>query len=249
MIKLPANQSSKAIDLFALDVPKNDFISVSSDITGVSGARLDAHMWLPMCAPIYEISPNLSDYLVIPVVTVISELPNTNGDFVEREEIMAFNPQFGMCMYNTFKGKPVQYEHQNKILNHARGVIFDCYVSPLKGFAGKRCKIVQLLGIDKTKDRQTANEVAQGLINTYSVGAKYQAYQCSITGKVYKPNQPPGQYTQPNVPTYRLKNGQLVFRKLKGMYGFETSIVKNPAFVSALSDDIIDMGSAQFEFN
>ena len=249
MISLSAKSKSKAIDLFDLDVPKNNYISVSSSIAGVSGARLDAHMWLPMCAPIYEISPNLNDYLVVPVVTVVSDLPNTNGDYIEREEIMAFNPHFGMCFYNTFKGKPVQVEHDNAVLNRARGVILDCYVSPLKGFSGKRCKIVQLLAIDKSKDRKTAQEVAQGLINTYSVGAKYQAYQCSISGKIYKPNQQPGQFTQPNVPTYRAENGQLVFRKLKNLYGFETSIVKNPAFVSALSDDIIDLGSAQFDFN
>lgn len=246
--KLLSKTSSKVIDVFDSDIPKNDFISVSSNITGVSGSRLDVHKWLPHAAPHYQISPNLNDYIIVPVVTVVSEIPNTNGDFIEREEIMEFNTQFGMCFYNTFKGKPVQHEHNNKVLSQARGVILDCYVSPLKGFAGNRIKIVQLLAIDKTKDREIANDIANRKINTYSIGAKYQAYQCSISKKIYRPNQQAGQYTQPNVPTYRLNNGQLVFRKLKDLYGFETSIVKNPAFISALSDDIIDMSSAKFDF-
>lgn len=245
---LGASGFGKPLDIFSSDVTRNDFISVSSEISGVSGARLDVHKWLPMAASHYEISPNINDYLVVPVVTVVSEVPNTNGDFIEKEEIMAFDPHFGMCFYNTFKGKPVQVEHDNKILHHARGVILDCYVSPLKGFSNNRIKIVQLLAIDKSKDRQIANQVAKNEINTYSIGAKYQSYQCSITGKEYKPGSPMGQYTKPNMPTYKLQNGQLVFRKLKNLFGFETSIVKNPAFISALSDDIIDMSSARFVF-
>lgn len=239
---------TKPIDLFSTDVPKNNYISVSSDITGESGSRLDAHIWLPFCAKVYEISPRLEDYVVIPVVTVISDLPNTNGDCIELSEMLAFNADHGMPFYKTFKGKPVQLEHQNKILNKARGVILDAYISPLKGFNGKRGKIVELLAVDKTKDRDVANRVLSGEYNTYSIGARFAKYECSITGKVYQPGQPAGKYTQPGVPTYVNDQGQLVFRKLKGLEGFETSIVKNPAYYSALSDDLIDMGSSLFTF-
>ena len=241
-------RSMKPIDIFELDVPKNDYISVSSNITGESGSRLDAHTWLPLCAPIYEISANLNDYIIVPVVTVISDIPNTNGDCIELAEMMAFNAEHGMPFYKTFKGKPVQLEHDNKILNRARGVILDSYISPLSGFKGKRGKIVQLLAIDKTKDRESARKVMSGDINTYSIGARFTEYQCSVSGKIYRPGMPAGQYTQPGVPTYMRDDGQLVFRKLKGLYGFETSIVATPAYTCAVSDDLIDMGGSLFTF-
>lgn len=241
-------RAMKAIDLFELDVPKNDYISVSSSIAGESGARLDAHTWLPLCAPIYEISANLNDYVIVPVVTVISDLPNTNGDSIELAEMMAFNAEHGMPFYKTFKGKPVQLEHDNKVLNRARGVILDSYISPLTGFGGKRGKIVQLLAIDKTKDRETARKVLSGDINTYSIGARFTEYQCSVTGRIYKPGMPAGQFTQPGVPTYMREDGQLVFRSLKGLCGFETSIVGTPAYTCAVSDDLIDMGQSLFTF-
>lgn len=227
---------------------KEDFITVSNSLSGGEGGRLDAHVWLPFCAPIYEISPKLEDYIIVPVVTVISDIPNTNGDCIELSEMLAFNPEYGLPFYKTFKGKPVHVEHDNKILNRARGVILDSYISPLRGFKGKRGKIVQLLAIDKTKDREIANKVLSGEINTYSIGARFSEYQCSITNKIYRPGMPAGHYTQPGVPTYMLENGQLVFRKLRGLVGFETSIVSNPAFSCALSDNIIDVGNNLFTF-
>lgn len=224
-------------------------LSAMSDVSlDVRQARLDVHTWLPLCAPIYEISPTIEDYLVVPVVTVISDIPNTNGDCIELKEMLAFNPQVGMPFYKTFKGKPVFSEHANNILKHAKGVIFDSYISPLNGFRGKRGKIVLLLGIDKRKDRELARKVQQGEINTYSIGARFAEYECSISGRIYRPGLPAGQYTQPGVPTYMRKDGQLVFRKLKNLDGFETSIVQSPAYFSALSDDIIDMGGANYVF-
>jgi hypothetical protein len=242
-------KAQKAIDLFEQGVSNKRFVSVSADITGESGSRLDAHTWLPQCAPIYEISPNLEDYIVVPVVTVISDLPNTNGDCIELAEMLAFNPEYGMPFYKTFKGKPVQLEHDNKVLNRARGVILDAYISPLSGFGSvTRAKIVELLAIDKTKDREYARKVLSGEMNTYSIGARYTEYQCSISGRIYRPGTPAGAYTQPGVPTYMRDDGQLAYRKLKGLVGFETSGVKTPAYVSAIGDDLIDMGGSLFNF-
>lgn len=215
----------------------------------ISDARIDAHTWLPLCAPVYKISPNLDDYLVVPVVAVISDIPNTNGDCIELKEMMRFDPQNGMPFYKSFKGKPVHLEHANSVHEHAKGVIFDSYLSPLTGFKGSRGKIVLLLGIDKTKDREVARKVNTGEINTYSIGARYTEYECSISGRIYRPGLPAGQYTQPGVPTYMRNDGQLVYRKLKKLLGFECSVVEVPAFSSAVSDDIIDMGGSTFIFH
>lgn len=236
------------IDIFRSK--KSEQISVSSSLTGREGeSRIDAHTWLPLCAPIYKISKNLSDYIIVPVVSVISDLPNTNGDCIELNEIMNFNSEHGMPFYKTFKGKPVFLEHDNKVLERARGVILDAYVSPLTGFRGSRAKIVQLLAIDKTKDRENARKVMNGEINTYSIGARFTEYECSVTGKIYRPGMSPGKFTQPGVPTYMRDDGQLVFRKLKGLVGFEISLVANPAYVCALSDNLIDFSNSLFNFS
>lgn len=240
-VQMQSYASGKPIDIFASKQPVNDFVSLSSGITGVEGGRLDAHIWLPLCAESYNISPNLKDYVVIPVITIISDLPNTNGDSISKQQLLRFDTECGMPMYKTFKGKPTHTEHENKDLLRSKGVIFDAYISPLRGFRGNRAKVVELLGFDRTKDPKLVSEILSGEVNTYSIGARFGSYVCSITGQRHYPNMAPSKYTQPGMPTYSLPDGRLAYRELFDLVGFETSRVRVPAYTSAVSDDMLDL--------
>lgn len=238
---MQAMNTQKPIDLFAEDTPRNKPIAVSSDITGVNGSRLDAHFWLPMAAKTLDISSDIRDFLAIPVVAFFSEIPNTNGDSISKEELLRWQPEYGCPSYMTFKGKPTYEEHKNDVLHEAKGIIFDVYLSKLTNFHGNHYKVVMLAGFDRSKDTRLANSIASGEVNTYSIGAHYDEYICSATNLKYGPSQSPGRFTRPGIPTYMDSTGQLIFRKLCNIRGFELSSVGYPAYTSALSDEILDM--------
>lgn len=214
-------------------------ISVSSNITGVSGSQVDAHFWLPMCASTYNISKKLSDYVCVPVVGFFTDIPNTNGDSISKQEALAWDSDSGCPAYKTFKGKPTHVEHANGDLKAAKGVIFDSYISPLSGFNGQHAKVVMLAAFDRSKDRVLVDSILSGQHNKYSIGAKFDAYTCSITGNTYA-DAKGSQFTRPGVPTYTNMYNQLVYRSLHNIRGFELSVVATPAFCTAVSDTILN---------
>jgi hypothetical protein len=211
--------------------------ALASSITGgESGAELDCHFWLPSAAEQYCLSRNLSDYIMIPVPTIVSDMPNTNGVSFPRGELIKFNPDAGRLAFKTFKGKPTHAEHANQDIKQAKGVILDVFATPLKGFAGnKLIKIVELLSFDRSKDPALAADILSGAINSYSMGAYFEGYACSLCGK----GRNQCRHTGPKEPLYKMTSGELVYRNIFNIGGFETSAVKNPAFCFALSNKLM----------
>jgi len=223
------------------DAPKNNKIRLNPNaLGGDSSIDIDASMWLPMASKTYNISPSLKDYVIVPVPSIISDLPNTNGDSFSREQLMMFNIQQGRMAYKTFKGKPTYKEHNNTNPVEARGVILDVYLRPLKGYNSKYLKLVKLLAFDRYKDPELCNKILRGEINTYSMGMLYKEYECSVCG--FKANSSSSKCSHTNLrkPLYRLTDGRLVYRKCRYLTGFETSAVADPAYVCATSDFILN---------
>jgi hypothetical protein len=94
----------------------------------------DCNFWLPAAAKTYNISPNIADYVLIPVPALITEMPNTNGDSVTAAELVKFDHRYGCLSFKTFKGKPLFIEHDHNDHTKAKGVILDSYLTPLKRF-------------------------------------------------------------------------------------------------------------------
>jgi hypothetical protein len=202
---------------------------------------IDANLWLPRAAEHYQISPKLSDYILVPVPSLVSELPNTNGDSVTKEELMRFMPDFGQLAYRTWVGKPTHVEHDNKDITKAKGVIFDVFLRKLPSFAGGHVKVIKLLGFDRTKDPVLCQAILDKKVNTYSLGMYFKAYECSICGNEVGQNYGQQcQHTRPRRKTYKQADGRLAYRRCKHIVGFETSVVADPAFVSANSDMIMN---------
>lgn len=205
---------------------------------------IDANLWLPRAAEHYQISPKLSDYILVPVPSVISELPNTNGDSVSKEELMRFVPELGQLAYRTWVGKPTYIEHRNKDITKARGVILDVFLRKLNNFSGGHVKVVKLLGFDRTKDPVLCQAILENKVNTYSLGMYFKSYSCSVCENEVGQNYGRAcSHTQPRRKTYKQSDGRLVFRKCKHIVGFETSVVADPAYVLANSNMILNPAS------
>lgn len=214
-------------------------LSITGQRLGMSDSiSLDFNIWLPKAAEVYNISPDIRDYILVPVPVNISEIPNTNGDGFSLKEWTSFNPQQGELAFRTFKGKPTYVEHlDNTIAHKARGVIVDNHLSPLRGFRGNHAKLTLLLSFDRTKDPKRCDRILSGELNTYSKGTTYRAYTCSICGRVVTAKQKNfcehTDFTRPLRMDFL--SGKLVYRDCIGLTGFECSSVDDPAFACAAS--------------
>jgi hypothetical protein len=99
-------------------------------------ALLDVRTWLPFASKKYEISPNIEDYIVTPVITITSDVSNRNGVGFALSDLVKFNPDMGMQAYKTFKAKPTHVEHENKDITKAKGVILDTFLRKIPGKSG-----------------------------------------------------------------------------------------------------------------
>lgn len=222
--KLKASRSSASIQM------KSESLGLDSS----EGVALDANTWLPSCAEKYNISPDLRDYVLVPIPATITGIPNTNGDCFSTKQMLEFQPQHGMQSFKTFKGKPTHVEHVNKDYSIAKGVIFDSYLQPLKGFQGNHARLSLLLGFDRTRDPKLCDDILNHRINTYSIGVLYTAFRCSVCGHyVEQGNMRFCNHTNLKKPTHVNDYGKLVYRNCENLTGFECSSVKNPAFISA----------------
>ncbi len=224
-----------AIDLHKLGASKTSkSIPIADGASAGEGIDIDANVWLPQAAEHYNISPNIQDYVLAPIPATITSIPNTNGDCFTTKRMLEFIPDLGQLAYKTFKGKPTHVEHVNKDYSIAKGVIFDAYLKPLRGFGGNHARLILLLGFDRTRDPVLAEKIASNQLNTYSIGAHYNAYQCSVCGHVTEQKTMiTCSHTKLKVATYLNSNRQLTYRELINFIGFECSAVEDPAFVSA----------------
>ncbi len=233
--------STQSFSLEGAKLEKTDKKTIlTPNNTGLSKPiAVDVNYWLAQAAECYNISKKLEDYLITPVIAVISDLPNTNGDAFSKRELLAFNPDAGMLAYQTFKGKPCHHEHNNKDHSIAKGVILDVDIMPLRTHSGNHVKLIHLAAFDRTRDPKLCNEISSGRLNTYSMGAYYDSYKCSICdNRVGKDGANTScSHTQLRKPTYMDPvTRQLAFRFCEKVNGFEISLVSDPAFISAISD-------------
>lgn len=239
-----AFMDGKAIDIHkeikskTIQIASNDLViqKKANTLSAEGEQKLDISNWLPFAAKKYHISPDIHDYIFVPVLTIPSDIPNRNGVAFPLKTLLEFNIDAGCQGYKTFRGKPVHYEHQNKDPVKAKGVIVDSFLRPMKGFGnGNLWKVMLLLAIDRTKDVNLSGDIMKGNMNSYSMGAYVDKYTCSYCGSdVGKCEHIP---LKSPVAFYK-KDGKLVFKNMHGMLGFECSSVGTPAWSPATSDII-----------
>lgn len=213
-------------------------------ITGDGGNQLhvplDLKTWLPFAAKDYHISPDPKDHIVVPVIVMPSDLPNRNGVAFPLHQLAKWDPEIGRIAYKTWKGMPTYSEHANNDYTQARGVIADSLLRKLNGFnQGQIWKVLLLLTFDRSKYPDVARRILTGETNSYSMGAWVNEYQCSYCNSAL------GKcgHIHPKKPTeMSVINGHMAFRNAIGIRGFECSEVGTPAYISAISDSVSQLG-------
>lgn len=228
-----------------IELHKNKVEDVVQRLTGSVEKSIEANTWLPFAAPYYNISADIRDYVLIPVPVIINDLPNTNGDSVSLKELLKFNPDLGMQAFKTFRGKPAFVEHDNKKIDRAKGVILDVFMQPIRKFGdGRYYKVIELLAYDRSKDPLLVNSILSGENNAYSIGFYYKSYTCSICGTHVKQTKfgttSHCDHTFLKKKPYKMPDGRICYRQCHDIVGFETSVVKDPAYKIAIGSHVIN---------
>ena len=200
--------------------------------------------WVRLAASAYNISPDIQDYIMVPVILFHANVPNRNSVGFSMSDLASFSREYGMQLYKTWKGKPVHHEHENDNPVEAKGVVLDTFMKR----DGPFWKVIAYLSIDRDKDSVLANRIAKKELKTYSMGAYITGgFQCSKCGAaegncIHLNKSLKGQETERSMnilpPEGNGTKPELVY--LAGRYpvGFEVSAVENPAFIMAENDVI-----------
>jgi hypothetical protein len=204
--------------------------------------------WLPHAAKVYHISPRVEDYILVSTIICPSDIPNRNGIAFPTGELARFQPPpMNRMVYEAWAKCPVHYEHDNEDHTKAYGVIFDSTFHKVQGYGGgKLWKVQGLLGIDKQKYPDMARRVLEGEVNTYSMGALVDYFQCGFCGTECSST-----HVCPHISSIKNVNwsvqqsydGQkhLAFLNAFGISPIECSIVEDPAWAPALSDTVFEV--------
>jgi hypothetical protein len=207
----------------------NPHTVISSDTTEmVREAVLDVREWLPFASEVYKISADIKDYVMVPVVVMISDLPNRNLVAFPYTELTRFNPTAGVVAYKTWRGKGCYQEHANQILEDAKGVILDAAMRPLTNYHGDFWKVQLLLSFDRSKDPILANSILTRELSSFSMGALCSNYSCSICDKLVSKGG--CEHVELHKPVMNIYNQNLAYLQAIDPLGFETSAVKIPAY-------------------
>jgi len=210
--------------------------------------HLDFATWLPFAAKVYNISPHIEDYILVSTVICPSEIPNRNGIAFPTSELAKFQPPpMNRMVYKAWTGCPIHSEHDNEVHERAYGVIFDSSFHKVQGYGGgKLWKVMGLNGIDKQKYPDMAQRVLNKEVNTYSMGALVDYFQCGYCGaechsKFVCPHIKSIQDVNWDVHRDWEGNSHLSFLNAFGISPIECSIVEDPAWAPALSDTVFEM--------
>lgn len=210
-------------------------------------AKLDIS-WLPFAARTYHISPNLSDYVIMNMPMMPSDIPNRNGISFPIEELVAYQPPpMNRQVYKAWTGCPVHLEHDNEDHTKAFGVVFDTSLRQIKGYGGggKHWMVYGLIGIDKIKNPEIAQQILNKKLNTSSMGCMADKFTCSVCGAEAHENE---FMNCSHITSTKNVNWKVVeymgekhiaHLRAHGLSPFEHSIVADPAWAPALSDIIL----------
>lgn len=207
-------------------------------------ARLHVQDWLPIASQAYDISSNIKDYVIAPVILMPTDIPNRNSVAFPLETLLGWNRQQKMPNYKTWVGAATHREHAE--YNVPKGIVFDTYMVPLNNAHGNIHKVMALCGFCRQKDPTLANAILKGERKSYSMGAFVGQYECSVCCAVSKPgklNTECGHVIRGRPKFHQTSQGVLPSYLIarQSILGFEVSSVGMPAWSSATNSMIMDL--------
>jgi len=229
-------ESRRSGSITAGVLKSSSFLPETPEIT------LDFESILPFAAKELDISSDIKDYMLWPVIMMTSDLPNRNGVAFPLKELVRWNPERGAQSYKTWNGMGLCVEHANGYAEKkdpAFGLIADTHLSQLKGYSqNKLWKVVAMMALDRTKDLELTEKILSGQLNSTSMGAYTQSYSCGYCGAEF--GQCDHLNTRASYDFYELLEADgsksLVFRNVHGISAIENSFVHDPAYRVALFD-------------
>src|SRR5271154_1969899 len=113
-------------EVFNLPDQGKRLVSASGDTSLLDSVRDltdNAKFWLPIAAEKLNISKNIKDYVLTPVISMPSDLPNRNGQAFPYTELTGWCIDGGAPMYKTWIGKSAYKDHKNDDPWQSKGVI------------------------------------------------------------------------------------------------------------------------------
>lgn len=215
---------------------------------------LDFATWLPFAAKVYKISPRIEDYILVSTIICPSDLPNRNGIAFPTAELAMFQPPpMNRMVYKAWVGCPVHLEHDNEDHEKAYGIILDTSFHKVVGYGGgKLWKVMGLLAIDKNKYPDIAKQVLLKQINTYSMGALVDYFQCGFCGTECSATHVCSHIESIKTVNWDVQKdytgeSHLSFLNAYGISPIECSIVADPAWAPALSDSVWEYEESEKE--
>jgi len=234
--------SGKPVEMFSIEQQKSRLVLASGDnlVDPTREMLVETTKWLPAFAEQYNISADLRDYVMVPVVIMPSDLPNRNAQAFPYEELIKANVEVGRLAYQTWTAKPTFQDHQNSDHTKAKGIIFASVMRPIPRARGNLWKVICLCGYDRSTQPVLANQILTGERNSYSMGAWSEHFICSICGAVHNAKQPGCDHINIKMPRLtKYDNGKLAYAQARNILGFEVSSVQTPAYFSATTNDIM----------
>lgn len=195
--------------------------------------------WLARASEVYQISPNIKDYVVVPVGIITANIPNRNSQCFNLKALTDFSPEHGCLRYKTFIGKPTHINHQADIIENAKGVNLDASIIFVENYGV--AKIMILSAFCRQKDPALANAILKGKRKSYSMGAIATTFECSICGGVLGPaivrtcKCYGTDYTQLNT-LGSIKHGKIHYHSAVDPQFVENSSVDDPADFTAVAE-------------
>jgi hypothetical protein len=190
--------------------------------------------WLPLAAEMYNISADLKDYILTPVVSMPSDLPNKNGQAFPFHQLSAWAPSHGMPRYKTWKAKGSFIEHDSDDYTRSNGIIFESLMFPIKNSVGNIFKLVKLVGTDRSRNPVHANNILTKKSRHWSMGAYTEDYECSVCASLFTAGGCEHVGDRVDVaPEFKVFDKQLAYWNTVNPIGFEISSVGKPAYSSA----------------
>lgn len=131
-------------------------------------------------ASLYKVSKRPQDYIFAVVRAVTADVPNENKDCFGEYELLNLKKD-GRFTYETFNGVPLFQEHKDNDITASGGVVIDTFYDDVNP---KDKGVIGLLGIDMTKKRKLAAGLANGQVQTFSMGCVCEQSRCSVCNHV-----------------------------------------------------------------
>lgn len=232
--------SKAVVEMFNIEAQKDRLITAAGDdyVSTTRNILEETKGVLPFFAERYNISADINDYVLAPVSVFLSGIPNKKGHAFTMEELTTADPNRGQLKYETFNRQPLHEDHVNGDFTKARGLVLASSLQHAPEFEGDVYRCICLQAYDRKTHPGLVGKILSGAINSYSMGARAQAFECSICKQPVpgKCNHiPKGMLLGTGFDKFPIVDGRAAYLEARGTQFFEISALNknNPAWAGA----------------